>query len=73
MMVVQSTIPGSNTESGIFYGTLNVTNSTFVNNTAPDGGGAIYNNDYGTLNVTNCTFINNTAPDSGGAIYIPGD
>lgn len=48
---------------GIFNndGTLNVTNSTFSNNSAPTGYGAgIYNNYYATLTVTNSTFSGNT-------------
>ncbi len=58
-------------------GTLIVTNSTFVNNTAigkGTGGGAIYNH-YGTLTVANSTFVNNSATGSspnGGAISSEG-
>jgi len=51
------------------YGTLNVTNSTFVGNSATDptgSGGGIA--DYGALNVTNSTFADNSAVSSGGGI-----
>lgn len=60
-----------NSFGGAIYnkGTLNITNSTFTNNTAnPVGGGAIYNE--GTLNVTDSTFTENLAfLGGGGAIY----
>ncbi len=53
-------------------GTLNVTNSTFTNNSDPivDGdGGAIFN-DGGTLNAANDIFSGNSAPSGfGGAIF----
>ncbi|MDY9922509.1 beta strand repeat-containing protein [Methanobacterium sp.] len=48
-----------------YYAFLNVTECTFINNTA-NGGGAIYNG-RGNLTVTRNTFINNTA-NGGGAI-----
>ncbi len=62
-------------------GTINITNSSFINNTAITGtyssayGGAIYNN--GNLTVIGSSFINNTAIRSisnahGGAIYNTG-
>ncbi len=52
------------------YGTVNVTGSTFVGNTATSryaGGGAIGNN--GTLNIVNSTFSGNAATSAvGGAV-----
>lgn len=48
-------------------GILNVINSTFNNNNAAEGGGAI-NNQAGSLTVTGCTFTGNTATSGGGAI-----
>jgi len=51
-------------QGGWHYGTLNVLDSTFLNNTAKDGG-AIHNQ--GTVNVTGSTFYNNTATGAGGA------
>ncbi len=45
---------------------INITNSTFTNNTADSYGGAI--EIYGTLTVTDCSFTNNTARSFGGAI-----
>ncbi|KZX16547.1 beta strand repeat-containing protein [Methanobrevibacter filiformis] len=55
------------------YGTVNVTNCNFINNTAVDGG-AISN--HGSFSVTNSNFINNNAinvssgfNNYGGAIY----
>lgn len=51
-----------------YYGTLNVNDSTFVNNAATiNGGGAILNCG-GNLNMENSTFANNTGAE-GGAIY----
>lgn len=52
------------------YGaTLLVINSTFTNNSCPNGiGGAIYNYKSGKINVINSSFINNSAT-SGGAIH----
>ncbi len=45
-------------------GTLSVTNSTFTQNAAHDGGGI--SNTGGTLSVTNSTFTGNAAYDGGG-------
>ncbi len=55
-----------------YGGTLNVTNSTFFENGAINGGGGIYND--GTLNVTNSTFSENSAYylGGGGGIYNDG-
>jgi predicted outer membrane repeat protein len=51
---------------GIYNGgNLTVSNSTFINNTAPQRGGAIYNAT-GTLAVQNCTFITNSSSTAGG-------
>jgi hypothetical protein len=47
-------------------GTLNITNSFLVNNSAVSIGGGIYNE--GTVNITNNTFLDNTA-GNGGGIY----
>ena len=49
-------------------GTLNISNSTFNNNTAQTSGGAI--NSSGALNISNSTFSNNTASANGGALNI---
>jgi hypothetical protein len=48
------------------YGTLDVTGSTFTDNTG-DGGGGISNSDGGTLIVSDSTFLGNQS-DGGGAI-----
>ena len=55
-----------------FGGTLTVTNSKFMNNTATKHGGAIFNlngDDSGSNRVDNCEFTGNTATSMGGAIY----
>jgi len=53
-------------------GILNANNCKFINNTASNQGGAIYNND-GIVSIKNSTFYQNKAYDSvfgdGGAIY----
>ena len=52
-------------------GTLNILNSTFVNNTASGTGGqggAIYA-DSGTVNMSFCRLTGNTATSGGGAVY----
>ncbi|HPD40189.1 MAG TPA: choice-of-anchor Q domain-containing protein [Anaerolineae bacterium] len=48
-------------------GALNVTNSTFSDNSAGGSGGGIFNT--GTLNVSNSTFSGNSAGYQGGGIY----
>jgi CSLREA domain-containing protein len=53
------------TNDGGNLGTLNVTNTTFSGNNAPEGG-AVYNN--GTLNVSTSTFSSNIASVEGSAI-----
>ena len=51
-------------------GTLNITNSTFANNSTIVGGG-VYNNG-GTVNITNSTFANNFCAINGGGVYNDG-
>lgn len=48
-------------------GGLTIQNSTFTNNSAPSGGGAIYNK--GDINIIGCTFDKNISESGGGAIY----
>jgi predicted outer membrane repeat protein len=48
--------------------TVNIANSTFVNNSSTNAGGAIYKT-IGSLNVTNSTFYNNTSSTNAGAIW----
>ena len=62
---------GNATSSGsggaiVSSGTLNLSNCTFINNTAEIDGGAIYTNH--PLNISGCTFTGNTANYNGGAI-----
>ncbi len=52
------------------YGSASITNCTFSNNSANDGGG-IYCSGADDLTIANCTFSNNSA-DIGGDIYIYG-
>lgn len=47
----------------------NILNSTFVNNTSLQFGGAVYSNAK-ILNINNSTFAHNSASNSGGAIYL---
>ena len=64
---------------GIFNdGTLTVTDSVFINNSALNGGGGIYNSypfdnhepaGSGTVTVTNSIFIGNSATGDGGGIF----
>jgi len=58
------------TGGGIYndHGTVNVSNSTFSQNSATGAGGGILNN-HGTVNVSNSTFSGNSAVISGGGIY----
>jgi hypothetical protein len=58
----------------VVAGSLAVTDTAFVDNTAPDGseGGAISNGGTGTITVTSSTFTDDSAPSIlgwGGAIY----
>lgn len=48
-------------------GTLTITNSTVLTNTARTNGGGIDNES--TASITNCTFSGNAATSNGGAIY----
>jgi hypothetical protein len=48
------------------YGTLTITNSILINNTAHDNGGAIFND--GTLNLTGTLLQGNHATGEGGAL-----
>jgi len=50
------------------YGTIEITNCIFRENSTYQLGGAIYNH-RGSLNLTNCTFIRNLARDNGAGIY----
>lgn|GEM_PF-734824 len=54
------------------YSVLNITGSTFTNNSADNFGGAIQNNIGSTLTVTDCSFTNNTSRSLGGAILNDG-
>ena len=47
-------------------GNITVTNCTFTNNTAKEGGGASF---FQTATLTNCTFTGNTASTHGGGAY----
>jgi CSLREA domain-containing protein len=49
-------------------GTLTITNSTFVDNSAASGGGGIFN-DEGTLTITNSTVAGNRATGFGSGVY----
>ncbi|MCL4256298.1 MAG: hypothetical protein KJ043_21250, partial [Anaerolineae bacterium] len=50
-----------------YNGTLTISNSTFMGNSADFGGGAITN--FGTLTISNSTFTGNLAENDGGAIF----
>lgn len=52
------------------FGTLNATNSQFLNNEALDFGGGILN--YDTLNLTDDLFDNNKAGSNGGGVFTTG-
>ena len=52
------------------FGSLNVTGSTFTNNTAVSNGGVMATND-GSVNITSSTFTNNNA-GNGGVMFILG-
>ena len=50
---------------------LSVINSTFTNNTALLGGGALYVEEVDILNIVSSQFVRNTAlSSSGGAVYL---
>jgi parallel beta-helix repeat protein len=50
------------------YGTIEITNCIFRENSTDQLGGAIYNY-RGSLNLTNCTFTRNSARDNGAGIH----
>jgi autotransporter family porin len=73
LTITGSTFTGNTSPYGAIYnkGTLNITDSTFIDNTANKNGGdggAIYNSMNSSLTVNNSTFTGNTAY-LGGAIY----
>ena len=51
-------------------GTLNISDSLIVSNSASGGGAGLYNSN--TMNLTNVRFINNTSTESAGAVYSTG-
>jgi hypothetical protein len=53
------------------YGTVNVTNTTFSNNSALDGAG-IYNRQGGAVKINSSTFSDNSVLDTGAGIYNEG-
>lgn len=52
---------------------IQLTDCTFRNNVAEEGGGALYVSTTYPLTISNCHFINNRSPQNGGAIYIKTD
>ncbi len=67
----QSVVGGG---GAVFDGSASIKGTTFVNNTAPCGGGAYFYSEYFNTNlvtVTSTFFLNNTA-DNGGGVYIYG-
>ncbi|HRF95654.1 MAG TPA: hypothetical protein PLZ51_10680, partial [Aggregatilineales bacterium] len=60
---------GNAEDGGAIYnnGTLTISNSTFIGNSADDIGGAIWSN--GTLTISDSTFTDNSASRNGGAIF----
>ena len=67
LTIADGSAPGESIGGGILNdGTLTVTNSTFSDNFADEGGGIF--NQSGTLTVTNSTFSGNSAPAYGGGI-----
>jgi hypothetical protein len=69
-----NTHPGSFSEgsngAGLLneYGTIQITNCIFSENSTDNLGGGIYNH-RGSLDLTNCTFTRNLAKDDGAGIY----
>ncbi len=50
-------------------GTVGISNSTFANNSAPNGnGGGLENEDEGTVSISNSTFTNNSVAIAGGGL-----
>ena len=57
--------------NGTDGGTINITDSTFTNNSSGSQGGAIYaSTTTGTVTISGNTFTENTATGNGGAIYL---
>jgi predicted outer membrane repeat protein len=56
------------------YGTITLSDCSFIGNTAPGngGGGAIIVDGGGTIILSDCSFSGNTATADGGAIYVNG-
>ncbi|MEZ0299943.1 MAG: right-handed parallel beta-helix repeat-containing protein [Candidatus Methylacidiphilales bacterium] len=63
---------GRDTNGGALYvqsGSLNLSNTMFINNAATSVGGAIVNFSTGSLTLSNVIFQNNSAGTAGGALY----
>jgi len=60
------TSSGGGLFENLISGILHVSNCTFSNNTATNGGGGVYSGSGGTF--LNCTFSNNTARNYGGGV-----
>ena len=69
VFVVDSTL-SQNTNGAVFaYGSVTVSNSTFINNSGYDGGAISAGSDPGeSVHITNSTFQGNSAAGEGGAI-----
>ncbi|GFR42168.1 hypothetical protein Agub_g2906 [Astrephomene gubernaculifera] len=62
---------GAVTGWSISYGGANILHSTFINNTSPPGGGAVFLRDVYISYLKNNSFISNTATNGdGGAVWI---
>ena len=71
IMVLNSSFV-ANTGSAIFLafkGTLNIDNSSFINNSTPLKGGAILVFRHGSIEIKNTNFIKNKGMTSGGAVH----
>ena len=74
LVILSSTISGNaagGSGGGIYsdsLGTLTVTNSVLLGNSARRGGG-LYNYYFGTLNITNCTITGNSSSSNHGGLY----
>src|SRR5258708_4511335 len=54
---------------GLFNnGTVNITNSTFANDSASLAGGGLFNTNTGTVSISNSTFANDSASGGGGLL-----
>ena len=58
--------------SNLSTGYVNITNCTFQNNNATDGGAVMLGRSQGNVKITNCTFQNNSATNFGGAVRLDG-